>query len=171
MKFKSLLVGLMLALAGSMAGAGAANATVISKIYTFYAETDGPIGVQNGQFSFDYDLDLGRATLTSLALSLDGIEVTSGTISFRHRDDSFALELRTFVPTLGQYTFSLFFSDGDDFANFIYTLAGTRYWDGKARLTELGDPVEVAEPATLGLIGAGLAGLGLASWRRRRVAA
>ena len=171
MKFKSMISALMLALAGIGAGAGAANATIISKIYTFYVETDGPISVQSGQFSFDYDTDLGRATLTSLALSLDGIDVTSGSTSFRHRDDSYALELRTFVPTLGQYTFSFFFSDGDDFGNFIYTLAGQRYWDGLARLTEVGEPVEVPEPGTLGLIGAGLAGLGLASLRRRRVAA
>ena len=175
MTLKSLFGALLLAMASIGAGASAANATIISKTYAFSVETNGPISVHSGQFSYDYDTELNVYTLTSFDFALEGYIFTLdevGIITFSDRILFGATIAGPVAVAQGVYDFWLVYRSTPQMNDFHYSVAGgSGSWGGIPTFTEIVDPVGVSEPASLGLIGAGLAGIALAATRRRKAAA
>ncbi|HEY4546248.1 MAG TPA: PEP-CTERM sorting domain-containing protein [Pedomonas sp.] len=174
---------LLCALGLAIAGAGTANATLITKHWGFEAQTSGPISHHKGYFSYQYNTETQDAELTAIDFALGDYVFSLDDVLF-DIDSSFILlggkinRINGVTPNTND--FYLLFLPGQGFASFHYTQAG---WNAIDRVTpvvtELAgppvttnpDPVDVAEPGTLGLIGAGLAGLALATLRRRKAAA
>lgn len=171
MKLTMILAAMLL----GTAAAGAANATVISKEYLFTVVANGPVNHHEGRFAYTWDTDLNIFNLNSFDymlgdthFTLDNVGVisslsnfviggmASGPGSIPHGKDDFFFGIR---------------SDGSTY-NFLYSVEGFRgVGAGSMTLTEIVAPVTVHEPAALGLLGAGVVGLGLSARRRRRIAA
>lgn len=155
-------------------GVGAANAEIISKEYLFNAVTDGPITHHQGGFSYTWDTDLDLLQLDSFDFWLGSVHFTLSDVGIERLSNTFTIGGVLNGPGLLLVSTDDFFftwnSDGTP-GFFNYSLQGLRAipW-GDITLTEINDPVAVPEPAALGLLGAGVVGLGLSARRRRRVA-
>lgn len=174
---------LLCALGLAVAGTSTANATLITKHWGFEAETSGPISRHEGYFSYQFDTETQEASLTAIdfalgdhAFSLDDVlfDIDSGFVLLGGKINHIN------GVTANTNDFYFIFLPGQEFTSFEYTQAGwTGYGSGPAVVTELAgppvtvnpEPVDVSEPATLGLIGAGLVGVALAAMRRRKAAA
>ncbi len=169
MKLKLLLAGLMLA----MAGTAPAGAAIISKAYEFTASTTGPIRDHQGWFSYVHDTDLNTITLTAFEFTLADVVFSVETVGIEFARDALVIGgLLNGVTQVQTGTTDFFFLIDTGVRNVLsYTLSTTTsQYRGTGTLTEIvPPPASVAEPGALGLIGAGLAGLGLAARRRRKV--
>lgn len=184
MKLGSRLLALMLALSCAGGATGAAEAAIVSKTYEFTAETEGPITLHQGRFSYQHDMELGSLTLTSITFSLLDVDFTLENTRIGRIGIDIMLgglidgQLSLTPSATTTYDFVLWFSDPER-PNFVYTLPNAveglgEFWTAtRVTLTEIPvsldpAPQEVAEPGAFGLLAAGFAGLGLAAVRRRR---
>lgn len=170
MNLKALLGTLMLA----MLGAGTANAAIISKTYAFTAETAGPISAHEGLFSYDYDTDLNTYSLTSFDFTLGEHTFSLVEVGMQDFGVGFIIGgLSSGINAIrsGDLDFVIIKADEVNYYTFAYSVPGGAIYPGAPIFTEVAGPVDVAEPGTMGLIGAGFVGLGLAALRRRKVAA
>lgn len=174
---------LLCALGLAIAGAGTANATLITKHYAFSVETSGPISHHEGNFSYQYDTNTQEATLTRIDFSLEDYAFSLENVLFDTMPDFVFLGGKAGGLNgwgHGTNDFYLMFTEDLGFVSFYYTVLNWKsYGSGTPVVTELAappvpanpEPVDVSEPGTLGLIGAALAGLALTALRRRKAAA
>lgn len=170
MNMKALVGAMLLAVAAT----GGANAAIISKTYAFTIDTDGPVTRHEGAFSYTYDTELYTSSLDWIDFSIGGfaftVENTALYVFDTFIDIGGVVSGRSGVTAFTD-DFWLRFDATRGIGFYYYATADSFIFSGTPIFTEISEPVDVAEPAALGLIASGLAGLWATALRRRRVVA